>query len=92
MNKTLKKIISLMALVFILCAVGVTVVHHHLPDKDHDCEVCDFINAFITIVLPKLMFLWLAGVFAGRILILTLKISSESIKTYSSRAPPFIPA
>ena len=92
MNKTLKKIISLMALVFILFAVGVTVVHHHLPDKGHDCEVCDFINAFITIILPKLMFLWLAGVFAGIIFILTQKISSESIKTYSSRAPPFIPA
>lgn len=90
MNKTLKKAVSFIALVIILAAVGVTVVHHHLPDKDRDCEICDFINAFITIILPRLMFLWLAGVFAGIISLLIKKISFEDIKAYSSRAPPFI--
>lgn len=92
MNKKLKKIISLIALVFILFAVGVTVVHHHLPDKDHDCEVCDFINAFVTVILPKFVFLSIITAFSTRIELLNKGISSECIRLYSSRAPPLISA
>jgi hypothetical protein len=92
MNKHLKKAISYIAIVVVLAAVGIAAFHHHLPAAraDHDCEICSFINILNTAISPIAVFLWILALFIAVIQTSYKGISSEYIKVYSSRAPPFI--
>jgi hypothetical protein len=92
MNRTLKKILSIVAIAIVLTAVGITAVHHHLPVKyaNNDCEICSFINILNTAIAPIVVFLWTLTLLITTIQILNRGISSENVKVYSSRAPPFI--
>jgi hypothetical protein len=92
MNRTLKKVLSIVAIAIVLTAVGITAVHHHLPLKyaNHDCEICSFINILNTAISPIVVFLWILTLLITTIQILNRGISSENVKVYSSRAPPLI--
>ena len=86
------KITAFLCIVVITFAVGVTAVHHHLPEKnpDHDCNICSFINVLNTAISPVAMVLWVLSLFAAIISALSKGLSYENVTAYSSRAPPFI--
>jgi len=93
MKKRFKRISVFLGIAVVLFAASVTVLHHHpldKPDKDHDCEICKFITTANATILPAVVFLWMLAVFAAKIKLSNKGISSENVKTYSSRAPPLI--
>jgi hypothetical protein len=75
----------------IMAAVGITAVHHHATiNYNHNCEICNFINVINAVILPVIVFRCIFNVLRAAIVVLNEGISSENLRVYSSRAPPYI--